>query len=238
MRSYKLQGNDPEPLRTNVDHSKDVMILLTDFYKKMELPELHARKLIVVQIPVHPLLLKQQRKDEPICGMRTNTHSKTRYHKTISLVLRQVSFKYDTTSGHTPTMFATTSTRPSMERSFVIMALRNAGRDAIQSRVSAPFRRFTTNSVMENGSRLPNTDAAVRWRQRFNSRKSNVGHSTSFAGYPLPRWLPKALARTCGPPCRDTTDVPRPAASTIFAMIVASRVVLALNRLNTATQTR
>ena len=101
--------------------------------------------------------------------------------------LRPVLFKCNTTSGHTPIMFATTSTRPGMERSFLMMALRNAGRDTIQSLVSAPFRRFTTNSVMENVSRLPNTAAAVRWRQRFNTRRPNVGYSTSFAQYPLPR---------------------------------------------------
>ena len=100
--------------------------------------------------------------------------------------LRLVSFRYDTTNGHTQTMFGTTSTRSGMERSFVMMALQNAGRHAIQSRVSAPFRRFITNSVMENGSRLPNSDAAVRWRQRFNNLTSNVGYSTSFARYPLP----------------------------------------------------
>ena len=152
--------------------------------------------------------------------------------------LRPVSFKYDTTSGHTPAMFATTSTRPGMERSFVKMALRNAGRDVIQSLVSAPFRRFTTNSVVENGSRLPNTDAAVRWMQRFYSRRPNVGYSTSLARYPLPRELAKASSSTCGPPCRDITDVSGQAASTIFAQHVAFWVVLALNRLNTATQTR
>ena len=39
----------------------------------------------------------------------------------------------------------------------------------------------------DNWSRLPNTDAAVCWRQRFNSRRSKVGCSTSFARYPLPR---------------------------------------------------
>ena len=52
----------------------------------MEQPELHASKLIVVQIPVHSVLLKQQRTDEPICKMRRNTHSERPYHKTISFV--------------------------------------------------------------------------------------------------------------------------------------------------------
>ena len=85
-----------------------------------------------------------------------------------------VSFRYEKTNGHTPTIFANTSTRPGMERSFVMMAFRNAGRDGIQSQVSAPFKRFITNSVIENGSRLPNTDAAVRWRQRFSSRRQRL----------------------------------------------------------------
>ena len=31
VRSWKFQGNDLEPLRTNVDYSEDVMIILTDF---------------------------------------------------------------------------------------------------------------------------------------------------------------------------------------------------------------
>ena len=98
-----------------------------------------------------------------------------------------VSLRYDTIKGHTPTMFATTSTRPGMDRSTLMIALRKAGQKAIQSRISAPFKRFTTNSVSDNGSRLPKTHEAVRWRQRFNSRRSNVGYSTSFAWYPLPR---------------------------------------------------
>ena len=69
------------------------------------------------------------------------------------LRLRPVSLMYDTIKGHTPTMFATTLTRSGIDRLFVMMALRNAGREAIQSRVSAPFNRFTTKSVKENGSR-------------------------------------------------------------------------------------
>ena len=81
--------------------------------------------------------------------------------------LRPVSFRYDTTYGRTPTIFATTSTRLGIETSFVILAFRKAGRDAIQFRVSAPLKQFITNSVIKNGSRLPNTDVAVRWGQRF-----------------------------------------------------------------------
>ena len=101
--------------------------------------------------------------------------------------LRPVSLKYDTIKGHTPTMFATTLMSSGIDKSWVMMALRKAGREAIQSRVSAPFRRFTINSVSENGSRLPKTIEAVRWRKRFISRRSNVGYSISFVWYPLPR---------------------------------------------------
>ena len=121
----------------------------------------------------------------------------TRNYLTTRLSLssfRPVSLRYDTIKGHTPTMFATTSTRPGMDSSLVMMALRKAGPQAIQSRDSAPFRRFTRNSVSENGSRLPKTNEAVRWRQRFISRRSNVGYSISFVWYPLPRQFANASA--------------------------------------------
>ena len=108
----------------------------------------------------------------------------------------------------------------------------------MQFRVSAPFKRFTTISVIENGSRLPKTDAAFRWRQRFSSRRSIVGYSTSLTRYPLPKKLAKAPVRKCGPPCRHTIVASGPAPSRNVARVVASWVVLALNRLNTATQTR
>ena len=114
--------------------------------------------------------------------------------------LRPVSFRYGTTNGHTPTIFAATSTKPGIERSFVLLASRNAGRDAIQSQVSAPFKRFDTNSATGNWSRLPNKDAAVRRRQHFISRRSNVGYSTSLAQYPLLKKLVKSFCqnmRTC-----------------------------------------
>ena len=110
--------------------------------------------------------------------------------------LRPVSLRYDTIKGNTPTMFATTLTSSDIDKSWVMMALRKAGREAIQSQVSAPFRRFTINSVSENGSRLPKTNEAVRWRQRFISRRSNVGYSNSFVWYQLPRYFANASAST------------------------------------------
>ena len=151
---------------------------------------------------------------------------------------RPVSLRYDTINGHTPTTFATTSMSSGIDKSWVMMALRKAGREPIQSRVSAPFRRFTINSVIENGSRLPKTHEAVRWRQRFISRRSNVGYSTNFDWYPLPRYFTNASANTWGPPWIDTTATSGPAASRILPKTVASKVVLVLNRFRTAMQTR
>ena len=195
----------------------------------MEQPEFHASELIVVQIHAHPLLLNSNQVMSTFmwCKQKPTVESPTTRLTPSSL--GPVSFLYDTTNSHTLIMFANTSTRPGVERSFVMMALRSAGRDAIQSRVSAPFKRFFTNYVIENGSRLPNTDAAFRWI--FSSWRSNVGYSTSLARYPLPKSLAKTSARTCGPPCSDTTDVSGPAACRSLAKIVAPRVVLALNRL-------
>ena len=66
-----FRGADPEPVRTNMDHIENVMIIITDFQKKMKQPEFHAARLIVVQIPVHPVLLKQQSSDEYIHMMQT-----------------------------------------------------------------------------------------------------------------------------------------------------------------------
>ena len=51
-----FQGTDLEPLRINISHTENMLIILTDFQNKMKLPEFFASKLIMVQIPVHPLL--------------------------------------------------------------------------------------------------------------------------------------------------------------------------------------
>ena len=62
----KFQGTGPEPLRTNMYQVENVMMIFTDFQTKLKQPEFHARKLIVVQTPVHPPSSKQQRNDEYI----------------------------------------------------------------------------------------------------------------------------------------------------------------------------
>ena len=138
-------------------------------------------------MPVHPLLLKQQRNDGPFCMMPTkNTHSG---RKTLPQdYLHRL-------CGQSPS----STTRPGIKRSFVMMAFRNAGRDAIQSLVSAALRQITAKSVMENGSRLSNTYAAVRWRQRFNSRESNVGYLLASHGTHFPDSLQKPLPAHADP---------------------------------------
>ena len=77
------------------------------------------------------------------------------------LSFRPVSFRNATIKGHTPTILATTSMISGIARRLVKMAFFSAGREAIQSRLSAPFDLFTMNSVMEYGSRVPNTLNAV-----------------------------------------------------------------------------
>ena len=108
--------------------------------------------------------------------------------------LRPASFRYDTTSGHIPTMFATTSTRPGMERSFVMTALRNAGREAIQSRDSALFNGFIMNSVMDIGSRLQTRmqqfaggNASIAADQMWGTQRASHGtHFPDSLKQPLP----------------------------------------------------
>ena len=112
---------------------------------------------------------------------------------------RPVCFRYDTTSGHTPTMFATTSTRHGMERSFVKMALRNAGRDVIHSRIFAPFTRFITNAVFENGSWLPNTEQLFAGGNASVTGDEMWGIPRASCGTPFPNSLKKPLPTHADP---------------------------------------
>ena len=160
----------------------------------MKQHEFNASKLIVVQIPVHPLLPKQQRSDEHVYMMQAkHPQWKTLPQDYLHHLSGQSLSGMTQLTAIPPTIFATTPTRPGMERSFVMMTFRNAGRDAIQSRVSVLFKRFITNSVIKNGSRLPNTDAAVRWRQRFRARDQTWGTPRAWHRTPFPDSLQKLL---------------------------------------------
>ena len=89
--------------------------------------------------------------------------------------LRPVSFKLETINGHTPMLCSTTSTRWGKTKSFVKMAFLRAGREVIQSRVSALFSRLTITSAMASPSKKPNTLEAVPCKQSLNERRSKVG---------------------------------------------------------------
>ena len=51
----------------------------------MKQPELHPGKLVMVQVPVHPLL-KTTKGDGHTLMKKANAHKKGPYHKTISFV--------------------------------------------------------------------------------------------------------------------------------------------------------
>ena len=151
---------------------------------------------------------------------------------------RPVSFRNATIKGHTPTILATTSTSSGIARLLVKIAFFSAGREAIQSRLSAPFNLFTMNSVMEYGSRVPKTLDAVFWRQRLKRRKSNSGYSINFCWYPLTKKFTYASTRAWGPLCTDITRTSGPIASMIRPSATTSSLTFPLNRSSTATHTR
>ena len=95
-----------------------------------------------------------------------------------------------------------------------------------------------TKSVAEKGFRFPNTVAAVRWRQRWSRLRPNTGYSTNVERYPPPKLLLNFSTSTCGPPWTEVIETSGSVASMIRPNTVASTVVLLMNQLKTATQTR
>ena len=53
----------------------------------MKQPEFHPRQCVMVQVPVHPFLLKTTKGDGHTSTSQGNTHKERPYHKTISFVL-------------------------------------------------------------------------------------------------------------------------------------------------------
>ena len=152
------EPNVPPP-NWNRDESTNI---LTDFKQDVENTELQAGELIVIEIPIYPLLLKHQKNN--VHGHKTVAANIKKGDHTTRLSpssFRPVSLRNATIKGHTPTILAATSTSSGIARLLVKMAFFSAGREAIQSRLSAPFNRFTMNSVMEYGSRVPKTLDAV-----------------------------------------------------------------------------
>ena len=138
------------------------MDILTDFKQHVEETELQTGELIVIEIPIYPFLLKHQKSIYMGTKQWQQTSKKGDHTTRLSpLSFRPVSFRNATIKGHTPTILATTSTSSGIARLLVKMAFFSTGREASQSRLSAPFNLFTMNSVMEYGSRVPKTLDAV-----------------------------------------------------------------------------
>ena len=140
--------------------------------------------------------------------------------------------------GHTPTMFLTTSTSDGIDSSPVMMARRGLERDIIQSRCSAPFRRVTINSVIEKGSKDPNTEEETFCKHRFKRRRSKMGYSTSLCVYPFPKYSPYVSANTCDPPETATMDAVPPTADATDPSTDISCVASTAKRPVTFTATR
>ena len=140
--------------------------------------------------------------------------------------------------GHTPTMLLTTSTRDGIDSSPVMMARQRPDRDSIQLRCSAPFRRVTTNSVIEKGSKDPKTEEDTFCKHRFRRRRSKMGYSTSLCEYPLPRYSLYVSASTCDPPEIATRDAELPTAATTDPSTATSCVASTVKRSTISTATR
>ena len=140
--------------------------------------------------------------------------------------------------GHTPTMLLTTSTRDGIDSSPVMMARRRLDRDIIQSRCSAPFRRLTTNSVIEKGSKDPKTEDDTFCKHRFRRRRSKMGYSTSLCEYPLPKYSLYVLDNTCDPPEIATRDAEPTTADTTDPSTDSSWEASTAKRSATSTATR
>ena len=138
-------------------------ITLTYLKQHVEDTEFQTGKLVLIEIPIYPFLLKHQNTIYIHGYEIVATNVKKGDHTTILSLsfFRPVSFRKATIKGHTPTILATTSTSSGIARQLVKMAFFSAGREAIQSRLSAPFNLFTMNSVMEYGFRVPKTLDAV-----------------------------------------------------------------------------
>ena len=138
------------------------MPILTSFKQHVEDTEFQTGELVLIEIPIDPFLLKHQKiKTHGYEIVATNIKKGDHTTRLSPSSFRPVSFRNATIKGHTPTKLARTSTSSGIARLLVKMAFFSAGREAIQSRLSAPFNLLTMNSVMEYVSRVPKTLDAV-----------------------------------------------------------------------------
>ena len=141
----------------------------------MEQEELHSPQLVNVELSIYPFFLNMETEISIGRHAKTETKRGKPYHKTIAAVFLASPFEVKTMSGQTLMLLLTTSNSPGRGRSPVSIALRKDCLDCNQSRCSAPLRLVAMNSVIENGSSVPNTVEAVFCRQRWSNLTSKVG---------------------------------------------------------------
>ena len=159
-------GGATRPTETNGPPSQlergSVQNILTDLKQHVEDTEFQPGELVVIEIPIYSLFLKHQKINvhgyEVVAANIKKADHTTRLSPSS---FRPVSLRIATIKSHTPTILATTSMSSGIARLLVKMAFFSAGRQAIQTRLSAPFNLFTMNSVIEYGSRVPKTLDAV-----------------------------------------------------------------------------
>ena len=159
-------GGPTRPTEPNVPppnwNKSESTNILTDFKQHVEKTELQSGELVVIEIAIYPPFLKHREIRSTGTKLWQKTSNKGDHTTRLSpSSFRPVSLRNATIKGHTPTMFATASTSSGIARRLVKMAFFRAGREAIQSRLSAPFSLLMINSVMEYGSKVPKTLDAV-----------------------------------------------------------------------------
>ena len=145
---------------------ENVIKTFTDFKKEKKQTELHPSHLVKIELTIHPFLLNNRQSIHT--SLKNDLTEKKKDDFTIGLSQLSfcpVSFRYEAMNGDIPSTFATTSTRWGFLKSFVRLALLRAGREAIQSRVSANFSRLMLILVIEKLSKLSKTleAATIVW---------------------------------------------------------------------------
>ena len=118
----------------------------TDSKQQLKQTEHHACQLVDIEISVRPLLLNSKIQKNTVMRLTGNTENRGLTTKLSPSSHCPNCFKYDIFSGYTLISFAASSTRGSLDRSFVILAPLSAEQEAIQSRDSVPLRRLMMDS--------------------------------------------------------------------------------------------
>ena len=133
----------------------------------MEQAELHSPQLVNLEVSIYPFFLNMKTEISIGSHAKTETKRGKSYHKTIAAVFLGSLSEVRDNERPNSVMLLTTSTSPGRERSPVSIALRKDCLDCIQSRCSAPLSLLTMNSIIKNGSSVPNTTEAVFLQATF-----------------------------------------------------------------------